>query len=276
SIILGFTSLVRIQNVIFSVIFFPQIYKTVNHWRKEKNFPKFLKPLFCNTFIAILSFLIAFSPQLIAWWLQFGIPIPQAYNISDFNFFNPNFYEIWFGMHGLFIWHPLFILCVVGLIFFFTQKDLDKFDGIVLILAFIIQSYLWAIWRNPAAGCSFGMRGLIECIPMLVFGLTNMMLVGYQRDRKKTNIIFSIILMFFSLMNLYLFAFLGCPYGDATLRCDTYLQIEWFLNIDWEILKNTFIPTFPLGKCLILLGLGFFIIIASSFIYNFEHRKLQE
>jgi len=274
-ITLGLASIVRWQNLLFVVIFLPQIKKTITHWRTERTFGKFLKPLFLHITIAFLSFLIAFSPQLIAWWLQFGIPIPQAHSISDFNFLNPNFYEVWFGRHGLFIWHPLFILCVVGLIFFFTQKDLDKFDGIVLILAFILQSYLWSIWVSPWAYCSFGMRGLIGCFPMLSFGLTNIILIGYRKNKKITKIILGIIFTIFSLMNLYLFAFLGAPYGDPTLRCESPLKIEWFFQIDWEMLKNTFIPTFPFEKIAILSGLGAFIILASSLINYFEIRKFQ-
>ena len=64
-IILGIASLVRWQNVLFGVIFLPQIQKTLTQWKKKK---KFLKSLTLSVFIAIIGFIIAFSPQLIAWW----------------------------------------------------------------------------------------------------------------------------------------------------------------------------------------------------------------
>ncbi|MCK4239076.1 MAG: hypothetical protein KAX33_08150 [Candidatus Lokiarchaeota archaeon] len=141
-----------------------------------------------------------------------------------------------------------------------------------MLIPFFLQSYVWGIF-NPFATPSFGMRGFIGTIPLLTFGLTNIVLVGYQRNRKITNITFGILLILFSLMNLYLFALFGHPYGDATLRFNVPLNIEWFLNIDWELIRKTFIPTFPFQVIVILSMLGFIVILASSTLNYFKKKE---
>jgi len=272
SCLVGIMTMVRMQNILFVVIFIPQIQRTLAEWKKDKRIFDFIKQLFLGIFLAIFGFFIAFSPQLIAWWVQHGIPLPVPWSKYDFYFFEPDFFEVWFGVHGLFIWHPLFILCAFGFILFFILRDLNKYDGIVLIIPFFLQSYVWGIF-NPLAWPSFGMRGLIGTIPLLTFGLANVVLVGYQRNRKIMNITFGILLILFSFMNLYLVALVGQPYGDPTLRFNVPLNIEWFLNIDWELIRKTFVPTFPFQVIVILSALAFLVILASSTINYFKKKE---
>ncbi|MHA1490648.1 MAG: hypothetical protein ACTSRI_13450 [Promethearchaeota archaeon] len=283
---LGIASLVRWQNILFAVIFLPQIQKTIAQWIKKKKFVKFLKLLFFNILIATFSFLIAFSPQLIAWWVQFGTPITGAHDPAKFNLITPNFYQVWFGQHGFFLWHPLTIIFLAGLFLFFINKDLKKQDGFVLLLGFLLQSYLWAIWYAPEAGCSFGMRGLISCLPLLAFGLGNIIHVGnLKENNNKGKIIFFLysIVIYFSLMNLYLFALLGHFYGMPYLTCSSNFHFEWFFNINWEIFLKTYnpgifdlnLPFYRLEKIVVLSILGIMVIITCSKIKILE-RKIFE
>ena len=76
SCLVGIMTTVRMQNVLFVVIFIPQIQRTLAQWKKDNRFFDFIKQLFLGIFLAIFGFFIAFSPQLIAWWLQYGIPLP--------------------------------------------------------------------------------------------------------------------------------------------------------------------------------------------------------
>lgn len=272
--VLGLASLVRMQNVLYGVIFIPQVVKTIKFLKKDNTTIVFLQKLIFMVLIAGGTFLLTYSPQFIAWWVQFGAFSPPVYDEGDFRYFNPRFDEVLFGQHGFFIWHPLFILCVIGLLDFFMRKDSNKYDTLVFLLAFFLQSYLWAIWRNPDAGCSFGMRGLIECVPLMAIGLGNVIAWGNTKNRKATQIGLILVLIIFTLMNLYLFALLGYPYGDVYLRCGTPLDIGWFFNIDWELLGNTFIPQFPLEKIFILIGLSFSVLLANSFIKYLDNRKI--
>ena len=278
---LGIASLVRWQNILFGIIFLPQIYKTLREWWKKNKFAKILILIFFNLMVAISSFLVAFSPQLIAWWLQFGTLFSPLHDSSNFAYLFPNFYEVWFGQHGFFVWHPLTITFVLGLGLFFIFKNLNKFDGIVLFLGFFLQSYLWAIWFAPEAGCSFGMRGLIETLPLLSFGFVNIILIGKRLTKKneiKSKIFFGFVIAFFSLMNLYLFALLGHFYGMPYLTCYSTFRMEWFLNINWELFLKRFnpgifslnLPFYRIEKIFVLLVLGFMVIYTSSKIRNLE------
>lgn len=273
SFIIGLTTLVRLQNVIFAIVLIPQIKSTIVAWKKDLNTIDFINKLLFHILISALIFSLTFSPQLIAWWFQFGNPVPIAYSISDFSFFNPNFNEVWFGVHGLFIWHPIFILFTLGFLAFLIRKDLNTIDGIVLFLCFLIQCYIWAIWRCPEAGCSFGMRGIIDSFPMIIFGFAGLISVSNNKYHKATVITISLLVVVFTLMNLYLFAFLGHPYGDVTLRCGTYMNYEWYFNINWEILGNTFVPRFPPYKIVMIFWLGFFLILANSLYIYYRFKQ---
>ncbi len=281
---LGIASLVRWQNILFSVFFLPQIQKTITHWIKEYTLSIFLKSLLTSISLAVLGFLIAFSPQLIAWWVQFGVPISTVHDISKFTPLTPSFREVWFGQHGFFVWHPISVIFIIGLLLFFVLIKLSKSDGFVLLLGFLLQSYLWAIWYSPAAGCSFGMRGLIECLPLLAFGFANITMIGRGKSKKskvKINLFLGIIVFFFSLMNLYMFALIGHFYGMPIITCASNFRIEWFLSINWEIILKTYnpgviglnLPFYRIEKILVLLCLGILIASTCSRIKKFELKK---
>ena len=259
--ILGLASTVRWHNILFGIIFLPQIQKTFKFHRSEKSSQDFIKFILLSILIISLGGIIGVLPQLIAWGMQFQTIIPP-HSVASFKIFSPNFFEVWFGVHGLFIWHPITLIFLIGLVITLFNKTFNKLDNLVLLLAFLLQSYIWAIFEPPMPNWSFGMRGLINSLPLLIFGFINIIVLGYKKNIRNTNIAMLIVLIFFSLMNLYLFALLGEPYGDVALTSDEVpLNLAWFFNIDWELLYNTFIPKFTLDKVLVLVSLGLFIFL---------------
>jgi len=277
-LLIGIASCVRWQNILFTVIFFPQMVKTILELKKSENLANFFKNLLLYLSTGILSFIIGFSPQLIAWLVQFGVPTPPQARGDKFDFFNPNFLKVWFGWSGFFTWHPfalvyiigLFILIIIGLFLFYLKRELYLFDGLVLLLAFLIQSYLWAIWTSPTAGCSFGHRGLIGTLPMLSFGLATI-LIGFNKTEKFKYILETIswiIVVFLAIINLYYFALLGHFYGNPFYTCIYKLSWESYFNIDWKLIIMNFIPVYLIEKIIIITCLVIIIICTSSF-YNY-------
>jgi hypothetical protein len=275
SLALGISCLVRWNNVIFSVIFLPQILKTLVKYKNEQNTSIFFKNILFGFLIILGGFLVGFSPQLIAWWMQFGIPLPLpnlSYQIPT-NPLAPNLFEVWFGTHGFFIWHPINIIYIVGLILFFFWKVLQKFDGFVLLLGFFLQSYFWGI-TIPAAAASFGFRGLIGSLPLLALGLSNILLFGYQKINEKKYIItilFFVLIIVLSLMNLYLFFLIGHTYGNPSLTFSDF-NIDWFFNLDWVLINKAIIPIFSIEKIIVVAAIAFSVIIFSSLIHYLQIR----
>lgn len=241
ALILGLASIVRWQNVLFGVIFIPQIISTIKAMSNNNSYLTILKKCSMNLPLILIGFSIGFSPQLIAWQLQFGSPTPGAHDPSKFNIFEPQLRVVWFGQHGLFIWHPITLLFIIGFIFYLFYKDLRIRDGLVLIGAFLLQSYLWAIWYAPEAGCAFGMRGLIGTFPLLAFGYSNFLFLGKNKKLKYQIMVHSlfwgIFILFFS-MNYYLFIILGHHFGTPILTCISKFNFEWFEEIDWELIQT--------------------------------------
>ncbi len=274
---LGISSLVRWNNIIYSVIFLPQIIKTLVKWKIEHKTSIFLKNILFSIIIMIGAFLVGFSLQIIAWRVQFGIPLPlpNLENQIPTNFFVPNLLEVWFGIHGFLIWHPLTIISILGFLFFF-RKNLQKFDGFVLFLGFLLQSYFWGI-TIPTAAASFGFRGLIGVLPLLAFGLSNMLIFGYQKLNEKKYIIkllSFIIITILGLTNLYLFFLIGHTYGNPSLTFSGF-KIEWFFNLDWDLINKAIIPIISFEKIIIVAALAFSVIFFSSLIHYLQKRTNQ-
>lgn len=74
---------------------------------------------------------------------------------------------------------------------------------------------------------------------------------------------------------MYLFVLIGHLYGPGFLIWYLPLNIEWFINIDWGMIKNAYIPKFPLEKIIVLIGIGLIVVLTSSSINYLENNKLE-
>jgi len=124
---------------------------------------------------------IAFLPQLLAWKILYGScfagPMPYLENYSEFHLLRPQFaLEVLFSSnHGLFFWHPLLLLGVMGL--WFGKMRLAGF-----FLGFFAATwYLTACWQVWYAGASFGNRLYLSILMVFAVGAATM----FSRWRKR-------------------------------------------------------------------------------------------
>jgi hypothetical protein len=124
--------------------------------------------LFCgNVFFAVV-FLVAFLPTLIAKKIIYGAYFKTGYE-HLWVWTSPALLKVCFSSdHGLFSWHPILILSVVGL---FLLRKHDKNLGLYLIgvlaaLLYVIGSY--ADWDGIS---SFGNRFFIPLTALFILGL---------------------------------------------------------------------------------------------------------
>ena len=106
--------------------------------------------------------------QLLAWKLLYGTWLIYTYEGERFNFLNPKLGPILFShYHGLFNWHPLLFVGVIGFIFYtFKEKSIPKSWMISLIAIITIN----ASWHSWWFGSSFGNRAFESSIFFAMLG----------------------------------------------------------------------------------------------------------
>lgn len=115
-----------------------------------------------------IGFTLAFLPQMVAWqglYHKFWIS-PYLRGEEGFNFLKPHLLGVLFSaQNGLFLWTPLTILGLVGLLM--AKGRIWR----IFLLATLLQLYLVASWSTWWQGASFSGRMLVSSLPLLAFGL---------------------------------------------------------------------------------------------------------
>lgn len=108
-IILGLAMLIRWQNLLFGLLPLYLIFQSANKLKSACYF--------------LLAVFLIFSPQLLMWKYLYGSSILAPQGSNFFNLFTPHLGKFLFsGYHGLFIWHPLLIFGVIGLLLAFKKQ----------------------------------------------------------------------------------------------------------------------------------------------------------
>jgi len=218
---MGLVILLRWQNLIFWLI--PLIFL----------FQQYKKNL-TQLSLVVLPFilgLLCFIPQLIVWQILYGsfLTIPQG---SGFlHFFNPQIGNFLFsGFHGLFFWHPLLLLGLVGLILSYKKYRAIFWVFLVVLLG---QIYINSIVNDWWAGQSFGSRRMIESLPIFAFGVAY--LLDYLSNKKIVYRSLLAILLLGSLFNILLM--ISAPRGFIPL--EKPVSLKQFYQAPLQLLQNT-------------------------------------
>ncbi|MCX6743432.1 MAG: hypothetical protein NT116_04315 [Candidatus Parcubacteria bacterium] len=149
--IVGLAALIRWQNGLYIILPLFLIWQEKNGWQQK------LKQL---TILTITS-LIVFLPQLLMWKYLFGSYFVAPQGTKFFDLLSPHLGQFLFsGDHGLFIWHPLLFLSLLGLAAFFLK---DKKLTLVLSACLTLQIYM-----NSAAN-SISAAALTASLYSLIF-----------------------------------------------------------------------------------------------------------
>lgn len=107
------------------------------------------------------------SIQLAAWYVLFGqaIVVPQGQSFLKFR--QPQVVELLFSLrHGLFSWHPFYLLCFVGLVL--GRGALGP--RVLALVCIALQVYINASVSDWWAGNAFGLRRFIDVLPLFAIG----------------------------------------------------------------------------------------------------------
>jgi hypothetical protein len=177
---LGLAALVRPQNTLLALLPLAEASAIMLRDRRLE-----LLTWLKRAFLFGLAAVILFAPQLITWQQTYGTLLPgNPYAVygDKFDFTSPHFFDVLFSTaRGLFVWSPLVLFAIVGLIVFAWR--VDRTLGIGLILVWLAQVYLIGSWSQWSAAASFGQRFMINGTPLYIIGLAALLF----RLRDKVN-----------------------------------------------------------------------------------------
>jgi hypothetical protein len=118
------------------------------------------------------AFLLMFAPQMLFWKMTFGqwLVIPQTAIRPNFLRAPAVWQVLWSPLHGLFFWHPLLLVGIIGLGFALWQPALRRLAALALIL-FAIETLMNAMPFDWWASWAFGARRFCDIVPLLSVGL---------------------------------------------------------------------------------------------------------
>lgn len=134
--------------------------------------PRRMRAILGHLFVAGVTALLVFVPQMIVWWILYGSPFsgPAPYlRYSEFSLARPiHFLQTLFSSnHGLFFWHPLLAVGVIGLAVDVFRK---RMAPLVLLVAILGAWYIASCWQVWWAGASFGNRFYLSVLPAFAAG----------------------------------------------------------------------------------------------------------
>ena len=156
------------------------------------------------------SAIVAFSPMLISRQIVYGSPWALGmYADVAWNWHSPNFRAVLFSAnHGLFVWTPILILAVLGLLALYRQ---DPQIGSVCIVTSVLFYGLISVYPWWDGRLAFGNRFFVSLTPVFIVGLASLFswsvrLWGSQRSAARRLIPITALLILWNLGLVYQFA----------------------------------------------------------------------
>ena len=111
--------------------------------------------------------------QIFLWWIIFGTPLPsKEYTLDSFRFPGTFAWEVLFSPErGFFVWSPIALFGVVGLLSNLRKKALRKHIAVIGVSSLILYALFYGSWYMWWGGSSVGQRFLIPLLPFISFGV---------------------------------------------------------------------------------------------------------
>lgn len=120
-----------------------------------------------RTLLLVPGALLAFTPQVVVDREIFGTWLPQRPAGQELHLFSGHELQVLFSSwHGLFTWHPITLLAVVGLGFL-----RDRALQVAAIYALVVETLINAAAPDWWGGFAFGARRFLDLLPFFGLGL---------------------------------------------------------------------------------------------------------
>ena len=153
-LLLGLNFLVRWQNVALVIFLVPDAYRLAK---------QFTPMAFKQVIATGVTFFVSAVPQLLVWKLIYGQFIVKPYSNSPLiHLASPPVFNFLFSpLHGMFVWHPLYIVAFVGLAYFAKKNPRVGWLFIAFLIVEIYINSAVADWWGGGGG-TFGARRMLD------------------------------------------------------------------------------------------------------------------
>ena len=159
-----------------------------------------------NLSIYVTLLIIPILIQLVAWKTIYGSYIYYSYQGESFDFSSPNLWGVLFSnFHGLFNWHPIALIGLIGFIFHCIKER----SGLSFCISIVSISYINASWWSYWFGSSFGNRAFEGIFLFIMLGVAYLITYALKSERMK-----------------YIFTFISL----ILITWNTQLLIGWFVQ----------------------------------------------
>lgn len=148
-----------------------------------------------STSMTISGLMLGLFPQMLAWKTVFGSWLAYSYGHQSFIYkFHPKILQVLFSSnHGLLSWHPIIIICLIGLLLSTKKYPRTSF---LFLAVFLLQLYINSSWWCWWLQNSFGHRGFVASTLIFTFGLAYL-LSRYSINIKSWGFISTAIILSF-------------------------------------------------------------------------------
>jgi hypothetical protein len=163
-----------------------------------------------------IAVFVAWLPQLAYWHYLSGHWIIYSYENEGFtNWKNPMIFSVLFHpQNGFFLFAPLMLLSVVGLVICMRRK---VFSAWAVLLIFLVTDYICGSWWYWNFGAAYGFRPYIDFLAVLAIPLAYFLSLAFSW-RLPARIAMTICIVFFlflsvRLQKIYVYPWQGSDWG---------------------------------------------------------------
>ena len=226
----GLVVLIRPTNIIILLIFLGwEVYSLKD---LKDRILHFLKPKYLVRFglIAAVTALL-FVPQMMYWKYMHGTWLAYSYKDEGFTNWNkPKLLHVWFShQNGLFAYTQIAFFAVLGLFFSIREK---RGSGILVLIMFLMASYLFASWWAWWFGGALGHRCFVEYYALLALPLGMLIEKAFRSKARVLPIAMVCAFLFFVYANIKM-CYLYAPPWDG----EVWTPSRYFNEYVMQVLK---------------------------------------
>jgi hypothetical protein len=171
------------------------------------------------------AFILMWLPQLTYWHTITGRLLVNSYEVTGahLDLVQPNLVGVLFSVRkGLFFWTPLLLLAVAGLPFLRRAAPALFVPAVAYLAVMTWVAASWSIWWY---GASFGMRAMIEALPVFALGLAALIEAARTTVARRAVAIAIAVTTLLAVHAMVAYWLQTIPYDGTTFR--QYLDSFW-------------------------------------------------
>jgi len=167
----GLMAMVRWQDILYVAVLAPEVIGAILA-RDAGQRPARLKEYTIGILAAAIMAGLAFLPQALAWQVLYGSPIAVPQGRFFLDWLHPVLLpDLFSTRHGLFTWHPIFLLATAGLALLWRR---NAKVALALALPLLLTWYVNSICSDWSWQSSFGERRFTSAAVIFALGIASL------------------------------------------------------------------------------------------------------